>query len=75
MIKDRKVWKKNEKKSIENCGIKIKFKKIKLTEVRTFSGKEAITKKKSKKLVNKENCVEKQLEKLKKKLFCMKFKW
>ena len=66
--------KKNEKSSIENCGTKIKFKKIKLTGVRIFLGKEANTKKKSKKVVNKENCVEKQLEKLKKKLFCMKFK-
>ena len=40
--------KKNEKSSIENCGTKIKFKKIKLTEGRTFSGKKAKTKKKTK---------------------------
>ena len=40
--------KKNEKSSIENCGTKIKFKKIKLTEGRTFLGKKAKTKKKTK---------------------------
>ena len=40
--------KKNEKSSIENCGIKIKFKKIKLTEGRTFLGKKANKKKKKK---------------------------
>ena len=40
--------KKNEKSSIENCGTKIKFKKIKLTEVRTFLGNKANKKKKTK---------------------------
>ena len=40
--------KKNEKSSIENCGIKIKFKKIKLTEGRTFLGKKANKNKKKK---------------------------
>ena len=40
-----------------------------MTERRTFLGKKANKKKKNKRVVNKENCVEKQLEKLKKNYF------
>ena len=51
-----------------------KIQKNKIDRRKDFFGKESEYKEKNKRVVNKKNCVEKQREKFKKKLFCMKFK-